>query len=214
MKIVDSKIKRLLSQAFIVGGSPCSGKSTVARRLSREFKFQYYKVDDYESEHSERCDPILHPTMYKYAQMSWGEIWMRPVLDQVSEEFEYYRERFEMIVQDLGKYDEDKTVILEGAAYLPELIEQNEVDLKRVIFMVPTWEFQLQHYRQRPWIHHILQACQDPDQAFENWMIRDHLFGQEILRQSIAKGYQAILVDGSRTITERYTQIKAHFELK
>jgi len=214
MKNIEPKTKRLFAQAYILGGSPCSGKSTLAERLSRKFKLQYYKVDDHEKAHTKRCDPILHPTMSRYATLSWNEIWMRPVAEQVAEEFEYYRERFEMIGQDLGEYDEEKPLILEGAAYLPELIEQIGADPRRVIFMVPTKEFQLQHYRQRPWIQHILQACADPEQAFENWMRRDHLFGQDILRQAKAKGYKTILVDGSRTVAEQYAQVTAYFELK
>ena len=213
MKITRHQTKQLFSHAYILGGSPCSGKSTIAEGLAREFGLQYYKVDDHESAHSNRCDPDRHPTMYRYATMSWNEIWMRPVIDQVAEEFEYYRERFEMIVQDLGKYNEKKLLLLEGAAYLPELIVQNGANPKRVIFMVPTKEFQIRHYRQRPWIQHILQTCTDPEQAFENWMMRDHLFGQEILQQAKTHGYETILVDGSRTIAEQYAQVKAHFEL-
>jgi dephospho-CoA kinase len=214
MKIVDPKIKRLFAQAYILGGSPCSGKSMLAQRLSQEFKLQYYKVDDYDREHAERCDPKLHPNMSRFARLSWNEIWMRPVSDQVADEFEYYRERFELIAQDLGQYDENKPLILEGAAYLPELLEQNGADPQRVIYLVPTHEFQLRHYRQRPWIQQILQTCAEPEQAFENWMLRDHLFGREIARQAQAKGFETILVDGSQTIGEHYAQVKAHFELR
>ena len=31
---------------YILGGSPCSGKSTVAEILSRECDFTYFKVDE------------------------------------------------------------------------------------------------------------------------------------------------------------------------
>ncbi len=30
-----------------IGGSPCSGKSTIAKRLSDDFDFDYYKCDDH-----------------------------------------------------------------------------------------------------------------------------------------------------------------------
>src|SRR5688572_779580 len=184
MKITKETTKQLFSQAYILGGSPCSGKSTIAERLSSEFNLQYYKVDDYERDHSKLSNARRHPTMYRYSTMNWNGIWMRPVPYQVEELFEYYRERFEMIAQDLEKYEKDKTIILEGAAWLPELLELNEANPNNLIFFVPTKEFQLHCYSQRPWIKDILKECEDPEQAFANWMMRDHLFGQEILRQA------------------------------
>lgn len=214
MNNADSKTNHLLAQAYILGGSPCSGKSTLAQQLSQKFKLPYYKVDDHQEAHAQRIDPILHPTMSKYAAMSWNEIWMRPIPDQVAEEFVFYRERFEMIHEDLGEFDATKPIILEGAAYLPELIAQHGADPRRVVYLVPTKEFQLHYYRQRPWIHSILQACTDPEQAFANWMQRDHLFGQEILRQAEAYGYKTILVDGRRTIAEQLAEVEKQFKLR
>ena len=74
MILADRKTKRLFSQTYILGGSPCSGKSTIAERLSSEFNLSYYKVDDHEREHSNRCHPEHHPVMYKYAKMNWNVI--------------------------------------------------------------------------------------------------------------------------------------------
>ncbi len=214
MKITNPEIQRFFSQAYILGGSPCSGKSTIAERLSHQFNLQYYKVDDYEKEHANRCRSESHPVMYKYSKMSWNEIWMRPVSLQVQEEFEYYRERFEMIIEDLEKYDSNKPMILEGAAYLPELLELNNANPKRVVFLVSTKEFQLRHYVQRGWIQHILKECEDPKEAFDNWMMRDHLFGQEMLNQAKVRNYETILVDGKQNINEHYEKVRAFFGLK
>lgn len=214
MKIIEQRTRQLLSQAYILGGSPCSGKSSIAARLSSEFNLPYYNVDEHEKEHSKRAHPSRHPTMYKFSKMNWSEVWMRPVPDQIQDEFEYYRERFEMIIQDLEEYAPEKAILLEGAAYLPELLEQNKANSNTVIFLVPTKEFQLHYYSQRPWIKDILKECDDPQRAFANWMMRDHLFGQEILRQAKARNYKTILVDGSRSIDQQYEIVKECFGLK
>lgn len=213
MDITDPKTQRLFSQAYILGGSPCSGKSTVAERLVSEFGLAYYRVDDYERDHIERCNPRRHPVMHQFSQKSWDDIWMRPVRQQVEEEFAFYRERFEMIVQDLQKYSDKESILLEGAALLPELLERNAADPQRVMFLVPTKAFQLHHYAQRPWITHILKDCKDPEQAFENWMARDHLFGQEVLRQAQARNYKTMIVDGTQPPDEQYAQVAAYFGL-
>ncbi|MGC9397157.1 MAG: hypothetical protein ACP5J4_20120 [Anaerolineae bacterium] len=210
---MTTKIRTLFSQAYILGGSPCSGKSTIAERLAPQYGLQYYKVDDHEKEHSRRCDPVRHPVMAAYAKMSWNAIWSRPVEFQVREEFDYYRERFEMILQDLEACDAEKPLILEGAAYFPDLIKPYNMNPQRVLYMVPTHAFQIHHYRQRPWIRHILTECEDPEQAFENWMMRDHLFGQEVLRQAKANHYRTLVVDGKQSIDELFEVVRIYLGL-
>lgn len=209
----DPHLKAVLSQAYILGGSPCSGKSTLAEQLSTHYDLQYYKVDDHYQEHMTRCDPQKHPTMYKIAQMGWNEIWSRPVELQVREEIEYYRELFEMILQDLENLSTEKPVIVEGAALLPELTAKLNLDPRRRLYMVPTKPFQVHHYSQRAFIQDILKDCDDPQTAFANWMERDHLFGQEILRQARTFGYGTIIVDGSRSLEDQFKFASQYYGL-
>jgi hypothetical protein len=143
--------------------------------------------------------------------MDWNQRWSRPVPLQVAEELEFYRELFGMILEDLGEYDPGQSTIVEGAALLPELIYKTNINPNRVLYMVPTKAFQIRHYSQREFIHYILKDCKAPDQAFENWMMRDHLFGKEILLQAQKFGYGTILVDGVRNIEEQYTKVSNHF---
>jgi len=139
---------------------------------------------------------------------------MRPVSFQVEEEFEYYRELFEMILEDLEKYDAEKPIVMEGAAYLPELLRGCYVNAQRVIFMVPTNAFQWEYYQQREWVAHILKECEKPKEAFSNWMARDQRFGQEILRQAEDSNFETILVDGSQSIDEIFERVQVYFGLK
>jgi hypothetical protein len=197
-------LKEILSQAYILGGSPCSGKSTLAEKLSTTHDLQYYKVDDHYQDHISRCEPEQHPTMCRIAHMGGNEFWSRSPSLLMQEEFEFYRELFGLILQDLGKLKTRKPVIVEGAALLPELIAKLSLDTQRVLFMVPTKEFQVHHYAQRPFIQGILKDCDDPQSAFANWMERDHLFGQEILQQAQMFGYGSIIVDGSRSLADQF----------
>lgn len=207
----SAKVRRLFSQATILAGSPCSGKSTLAARLAEEFRLPFYKVDDRQQDHIERCNPEQYPVMHRYTQMSWDEIWMRPVPEQVAEEFAYFRERFGMILHDLESFDTKGPLVMEGAAFLPELLAQSGADPRRVLVLAPTLAFQRRHYAQRPWIHGILHACRDPEQAFANWMERDHQFGQRVLSQARALNYATLLVDGQLSLDEQYEYVKAFF---
>lgn len=78
MYSIDRETIHLFSNAFILGGSPYSAKSTIAEKLSAQFDFQYYKVDDHEQDHIGRSTPERHPVMHRYSNMSWQEIWSQP----------------------------------------------------------------------------------------------------------------------------------------
>lgn len=81
-------------QIYVLGGSPCSGKSSIAERLAAEYSLNYYKIDDYEQAHCQRCTAKQQPVLFRYLQLSWNERWMRPVELQVEEEFAIARERW------------------------------------------------------------------------------------------------------------------------
>lgn len=213
MKYSSDQVRSIFRNGYVLGGSPCCGKSTITAELADRLGYQYYKVDDYEFVHLDRCDPEQQPLMHRYAQMSWDEIWMRPVPVQVEEEFQYYRERFTLVLEDLEAYDLSQPILLEGTAYLPGLIHGCGVGQDRALYMVPTREFQLEHYQKRTWIKGILEQCRDPEQAYAHWMERDHLFGQEILRQAKRYKYRTLLVDGTRGVNENLRIVGSHFGL-
>jgi 2-phosphoglycerate kinase len=208
-----SDLQRLLSHAYILGGSPCSGKSTIAEMLATQYGVQYYKADDHEANHIQRSTPDLQPVMFKYSRMSWDEIWSQTAEKLLHDEIEYYHERFPFILDDLIQLNLEPPVILEGAAFLPELIKQYPVKHENMIFMIPTMEFQLHHYAQRLWIQSILDECHNPQEAFENWMKRDTLFSQEVSHQASVYGFRVIQVDGSMSIQRQFEVIEAQFTL-
>jgi 2-phosphoglycerate kinase len=208
---MNSHLGQLFSRAYIIGGSPCSGKSTVAERLAAEYDLHYYKVDEHDGVHLQRCQPEQQPVMFKYSQLSWEAIWAQPVTRLLADELAYYHERFPLILADLFQIDPEKPILLEGAAFLPELVKQFAAKPKNVVFMVPTPDFQIQHYRQRPWIKGILDECRDPAQAFAHWMQRDILFGQEVTRQAGECGFPVIRVDGSVNIIGQYDTLRNYF---
>jgi 2-phosphoglycerate kinase len=211
---MKTHLEALFSKAYILGGAPCSGKSTIAEMLVAQYGFQYYKADDYDPAHMQRAQPDQQPVMVKISKMSWDQIWSRSPSELLKDELDYYHERFPFILDDLSQLESGKPVILEGAAFLPDLVNQYPVNCRNVAFMVPAMEFQLHHYEQRSWIQGILKECRDPHQAFDNWMKRDTLFGQEVIRQATVHGFQVIVVDGSVNVDAQFERIEIQFRLK
>ena len=211
--IIEDKLRSIIDNTYFIGGSPCSGKSTIAEQLSKYYNLKYFKIDDYEQAHIEKASPERHPIMYKWSQLSWDKIWLRSVQKQVAEEFEFYRERFPMILSELEKFQSAGRVITVSAALLPELLKELNLDKHRVIYLIPAKEFQVKHYSKRSFKDEILEKCSQPEEAFKNWMERDHLFGRKVRDQAKEFGYKVIDVDGSRSIKENLKLVENHFRL-
>jgi hypothetical protein len=174
---------------------------------------RYFKIDDYDFVHLKQANPIDHPIMNRFAQMSWNEIWMRPADLQTAEELAYYRERFPMVLAELVKFDDSQPVIAEGAALLPELMHKLGVANECLIYMIPSKEFQIEHYAKRKFVKDILSACDDPVQAFANWMERDHLFAKQVAQDAAHYAMKTLYVDGTVPLETNFQLVRNYLGL-
>ena len=205
-----------LAHALWMGGSPCSGKSSIAEILAKRHGLHVYKCDDAFWKHAKCVDPVKHPTFHRMTRMTWDELWMRPAAVQIADEFACYREQFGMIVDDLLALPRSTPIIAEGAALLPELVSGLLSDRSRAVWVVPTESFQREHYtpEKRPFINDILARCQNPTQAFANWMNRDVGFAKRVAEQAQALDLKVLTVDGRRTIEQNAEMVAKYFRLE
>ena len=199
---------------YYIGGSPCSGKSTVAEIIAKNYGFHYFKTDDYLERYTIKGAEKHYPICTKLNQMSPEQIWMRDSSLQCKEEFQYYREISEFIQADLINYPGEEIIIAEGAAYLPELMNKHNIAKDRYIAITPTEEFQISGYKEREWVSHSLEGCSDKEKAFENWMDRDILFAREVRRQCQEMNYSSILIDGAIAIDQIVSMVCTNFGLE
>lgn len=197
---------------YWLGGSPCAGKSSVADLLAERCGLTVYRCDDAYFRHVQIGNPKEQPTLHAIASMSWDQIWMRPVEVQVAAELAAYREEFPLILEDLRCMSQDRPILVEGAACLPELVAEVAA-VQQALWFVPTPAFQRHHYAQRGFIQEILAQCRDPQQAWANWMARDERFGREVAAASAARGFTVEWVDGRRSIEELTALAAAHYGL-
>lgn len=200
-------------RAYWLGGSPCAGKSSVADRLVDRYGLALYRCDDAFDRHLAQGNAEDHPTLAAIRGMSWDEIWMRPVAVQVAAELEAYREEWGMILTDLGRLPQNRPVLVEGCALLPELAAALAPPA-RALWFVPTPTFQRHHYGQRAFIQHILAQCSDPQTAWANWMGRDEQFGRAVAETAAVRGYTVEWVDGRRGLEELAALAAAHYGLR
>jgi len=182
------------SQVWI-GGSPCSGKSTVAQRLALARGWPLVTCDDHWADHVGRSTRETAPVLTKLGGLPAGARLRQPLDVQVADVFEAYREEFPLILEDL--VERGSPTVVEGAALLPELLAELGVPGDRAVWLVPTEEFQRVHYGRREWASNLLAGAADASALFETWMLRDVAFGRLVALQASDLGYRVLSVDGS-----------------
>ena len=115
-----------LEKVYFIGGSPCSGKSSIAELLTKDNRFYYFKVDDFLDKYLNLGALNKKTNCFKIKQMTSDEIWMRDCLVQSEEEFQIYDEIFEFILNDITNINSDKPIIAEGAAFTPNLMKNTK----------------------------------------------------------------------------------------
>lgn len=78
---------------------------------------------------------------------------------------------------------------------------------------MPTKDFQMFHYSKRQFANDILSQCENPNDAFENWMKRDAQFANIIFNDANKLGMKTFRVDGNSSIEEMVTKGEEHFRL-
>jgi len=199
---------------YWIGGSPCSGKSTIAEKMAKDFRFHYYKCDDSLERYLEIASERGKPVSSRMQKFDIDETFLRPVNEQVKDELAFYEEVFEVILEDLDKLNVESDIVIEGAALLPSNIHKLGILNTNYICMVPTAEFQLNKYAEREWVNHYLSESKNKDQAYDNWMKRDIEFAKIVLENAKNNGYSSILVDGSSSIEQNYEKVLDVFKLK
>lgn len=203
-----------LNHVLWLGGSPCSGKSTMADRLSEQFDLHVYHVDEAFGEYVQRISSVRHPVTYKWVHTPWQDLWMQPHDVLLEEAIAAYSEQFELILEDLHALPDTGPVLAEGTALLPGMVVTLLSQPNQALWMVPTEAFQREMYPKRgAWVQEILATCDDPQAALENWMDRDVAFARWVADEAAARDLPCVWVDGSPGIAERTVMVADYFGL-
>ena len=196
---------------YLIGGSPCSGKSTIAANLADRYQLISIKLDDLVEEFTREARKDGAPISTRREKRTSDQIWLREPVAMAEEEWAFYEEIFPYLLQYLVD-NQDKPLMIEGAGLLPQLVSSLALELA-YLCITPSADFQIEQYAKREWVPYVLQDSSNPQLAFDNWMKRDILFAQRCRREAERLSYPQLLTDGSRRIEEMAEQVADIFGL-
>jgi hypothetical protein len=206
------QIRHQLAHVYWIGGSPCSGKSSIVAWLAERHAFTAYNCDDAFGQHGERATPRAQPALHRVTRMTWDAIWMRPVETLLADVIAVLSEEFPMVLDDLLALPSTEPVIAEGAALMPSLVHGLLLDPRRAIWVIPSEAFQRAAYPRRgAWVQEVLRQCTAPERAFQNWMDRDVAFARQIAAEATSRDLAVLTVDGQRTVEQNAAIVEAQF---
>jgi len=214
-----------LSHVYWIGGTSRAGKSTVAEAIASELGCSVYSHDRewIHGSHTLEADPERHPTMVRYRHLyqdlaSHGDFHrflecffkFASLKELIEDQFAFFAEEFEMVLDDLRRRPRDSPIIAEGIGLVPEHVSRI-ADPRRVIYLVSSEAF--------------VQAVEDsPEQkrkrdGWEPWLGRAHLefrygLNERTMAQAREHGVRVVETGGRLTIGEVTRLVKAHFGLR
>ncbi|KJQ77429.1 hypothetical protein TZ95_01281 [Streptococcus oralis subsp. tigurinus] len=79
---------------YMIGGSPCSGKSTIVSLLARQYQLLHIKLDDLVDEMVSQASADSQPICLLRQDRNPEQIWMRHPEEMADEEWRFYQVRF------------------------------------------------------------------------------------------------------------------------
>jgi hypothetical protein len=204
-------LRTRLAHVLWIGGGTGAGKSSVAIALAERYGLERYNYDWHDSrDHTDRTRADRHPHRAAFLAMTLDERWvLRPPRDMADETIRSFRERFEMVIEDLLAMPESPPVIADGFGLLPELVHPVIASPRQAIFLLPTPEFRVTALENRGW--RTIEGTSDPDRARANRLARDALLTEHIGESAARLGLSTIVVDGARALHEMVTDVTKHF---
>jgi len=204
-------LRARLRHILWIGGGTAAGKSSVAIALAEHYNLERYNYDWHDSrDHAERTRADRHPHRAAFLAMSLDERWvLRAPSEMADETIGSFRERFEMVIEDLLAMPEGPPVIADGFGLLPELVHTVIETPRQAIFLLSTPEFRVAALERRGW--GSVDETNDVGSARANRLARDALLTDHIRVRAARLGLATVDVDGSRGLDRIVAEVTKHF---
>jgi hypothetical protein len=208
-----------LGRVLWIGGAQWSGKTSVAQLLAVRHPLLLYAYDYHDARsHADRsrADSARFPRRHAFLaalDRDPDDVWVTPAPDvMAADALRSFRERFEMVLEDLAALPAGVPVLAEGWGLRPDLIAPLLDDARRAVFLVPSEDFRQQQLCALPRAGLFpVSGVSDPDRAQRNRIERDRLLARDVVESANRLGLRVIIVDGNRSVAEVAEMVEGQF---
>lgn len=163
-----------------LGGSTCSGKTSIAHILSQTYGLFAYHYDKQEVDHIARSTDIeKFPAINNFIAMSMDERWvLRTPMEMADNAVMSWAQRFPHVIDDLLALPADRIVLAEGPGLFPRLVKPYLSNPFHAIWLIASNKVIRDVRSQRPTA--IRTETSDPDRAIDNLIERDIIIARYI----------------------------------
>ena len=143
----DNVIKEYLKNVYFITGTPCGGKSTVARELARRHGLTVFDIDQRFDEHQRMSDPEYQPAMNKTFKDA-DEFFGRTVEEYKQWLLSNTREQLDFVLLDLIRLSQDRIVLCDCHLTIEDA--DRLTDPSRIVFLLREPSNLVDEYCSRP----------------------------------------------------------------
>ncbi len=147
MTFQDNVIKEYLKHVYFIAGTPCGGKSTIAKALGEKYGIQVYDIDACFPSHQQMSDVVHQPAMNRKFEDA-DEFFGRSVEDYKSWLQKNTREQLDFVLLNLIRLSAENPIICDCHLTLDEARQISTPE--RVAFMIKEPIGLVEEYCNRP----------------------------------------------------------------
>ena len=215
-----------LNHVYWIGGGAAAGKSTISRRLTREYGFTLFSGDRRWIEHWRTSTPEANPVAHRIGEtLERGEpfdwFFSRSGQEIADDYIAMARIEFEDCVNELLRMPNDKPIIVDAFLGLPQLV-LTVARPERAVFLICTDDFLRKKWIDRtspgnpdflPILRQQIDTCADPELAVGNF-IQSNIVQNRFIAEDCRRCRGNLIVTGGHIdVEDAYAAVRNGFRL-
>ncbi|MCM1125346.1 MAG: AAA family ATPase [Lachnospiraceae bacterium] len=143
----DNVIKEYLKNVYFITGTPCGGKTTISRELSKRHKLLVYDIDEQFANHQKISNSAFQPSMIKVFKDA-DEFFGRTVEEYKKWLVDNTREQLDFVLLDLIRLSQNQIVLCDCHLTMEEAEKYTEAS--RIVFLIKEPSNLVEEYCNRP----------------------------------------------------------------
>lgn len=143
----DNVLKEYLKNVYFITGTPCGGKTTIAKELAKRHYLMAYNIDEMFEKHQRIANPEYQPAMTK-SFANADEFFGRTVDEYKQWLLDNTREQLDFVLLDLIRLSQDQIVLCDCHLTVEEA--DKLTDPSRIVFLIKDPSNLVDDYCNRP----------------------------------------------------------------